>query len=239
MNDKDIRQMLMKESESINIELSSRILDTPIDTTFKQKAKVVSIWNRFRIAATATCSACIILICALFLGLNDNIAYSNLTSYVLEINPSVCITTDINNEVLSVCSFNSDGDELLSNNKFNNIKGSSLETCIATIISIAFKMGYFENYSIDKNINLYVTNNKQDFASRKADFAIELIKQNLILQGLKNIEINDSYLSIENFKERMGIDKQYKNLDEMKDDIISHDKYFNPNFKSPYPTFYF
>src|SRR5574344_2636623 len=138
MKTKNIKKMLVAESDSFVKPLNNKILEIPLEAKKEIVLSKQNFWQRNRIAIASICSVFVILILAIsMLFSNINLDKSNLTSYIVEINPSVCITTNQLNQVVSICSLNDDGDTLLLDSSFDNVVGASLENCVKSIISVS------------------------------------------------------------------------------------------------------
>ena len=159
---------------------------------------------------------------------------SALTSYVIEINPSICLTTDDENKIVTAYSLNSDGDILLSNENFNNINGQDFDICLKHIIDLSIQNGFITHEKL-KTIKLSVINNKESFANEKGEYAKAIFEERLKKQGYKNFNIENKFMPVPEFRTKMGFSRESKNLDEYKEDIMNHSRFFNPDFIIPPP----
>ena len=156
MKNKELKDLFIKETNDIDIPLSNKILSVPLqektETTLSKNLNnnEKSIrYNFFQIVLPTICSCVLVfvLLVGAFLGISNGSKSkaSNLTSYIIEINPAVCITANNENKVISICSLNNGGDILLSDEYFSNIPNGevSLNDCIDKVISLTFENDYF------------------------------------------------------------------------------------------------
>ena len=243
-----LKQILKQETESINLTMSQKLIDTPIEVDPAITAEDLSIFEtqdklfnnskkfKFNLKALISCLCSFILIFTFSVIISQNTKnnISDITSYIIEINPSICITTDKNNLVVNAYSLNYDGDDLLSNSSFDNIEGLNFEDCLKSIINLSIQKGYINNDISDpRDIIFRVTNNEKNYALDKGIYAKKIFEQELINNGFSNYNVDSEYMPVTEFKTRMGFDKRNNDLDKMKDDISSHSRYYDPNFIPP------
>ena len=250
-----IKDILLSETENVDLPMSKKLLDTPIMTkeeflnketvneiTSFEKAfesKKVNKAKKFGLEI-AISSLCMVLVALLsvfsIFTINANKA-SALTTYIIDINPSICITTDSDDKVVSAYSLNDDGDVLISDKSFENVSGKDFDECLKDMIKFLIENNYI-NFSIEKQskkINFQVTNNKESKAMEKCKHAKEFIYNELMQKGFNDYEIQEKFLPVPEFRDKMGFDKNLKDLDEMREEILKHNKYFNPDFIPPMP----
>lgn len=194
--------------------------------------------NILKWAISCLCVAIIVMISILLsvaLKPTDTTSASNLTSYILEINPSVCITTDKNNMVISVFSLNNDADILLSDEKLNLNNEISIDNYVKEIINLSIEKGFLFSSNSQTEIAIYAINNKESHAKENSLHIKEIIGKELLDQGFENFNINSNTIKIDEFKEKTGIESNNKDLDKMQNDLLNHDKFFDPNFDPANP----
>jgi len=249
-----IKDILLSETESVNLPMSKKLIDTPIITkeemlskevsseltTFSQNINKTNKTKKKFGLKFALSSLCVIMVAILSVfsvfTINANKA-SALTTYIIEINPSICVTTDKEDKVVKAYSLNDDGDILLSDYSFENLNGKNFDECMKMIIIYLIDHNYI-NFSMEKTrkkINFQVTNNKESKAMEKCRHAREFFYDELKKKGFTDYEIEEKFLSVQDFRDKMGFNKNCKDLDKMRDDIISHNKYFDPSFIPPAP----
>ncbi len=239
MKNKDIKNLLKSEYENIKVPpISSRVTEVPI----QGKPPIVSNnYNRrpvLKLVFTVVVCVALILV-ALIPTLNSqSIVPSELTSYILEINPTICITADSSDNIVAICSLSSDGDILLSDNRFESVVGATLDNGLKSVIDASVDLGYFENYS--RRIVLFAINNKESFAFEKTKNFEKVLSRHLQEHNLEEINIDKGCMSISDFKNRMEFNNNFNDLDKMRDDIQNRPMFFDENFTLPPPlNFYY
>ena len=151
------------------------------------------------------------------------------TSYVLEINPQICITTNQEDKVVSVVSLNNDGDLVLSDEFFDSVgEGDiSLTECLDRIILFIYNENP-DKFVFGKGIKLYVVNDIESVARDKMSKTKQYISSKLEQLGKLEITIEEYFMSNKDFGDKMGFDS-FGGLDKMIEDIKGKDKFFNPN----------
>lgn len=248
---KDLKNILISETENVDLPMSKKLLETQIlskedvekeasnlkdnlfygISDFETNKKYKSAFS-LKIALSSLCLVMVMVFTVFsFFGFNKTQA-SALTTYIIEINPSICITTDENDNVVSACSLNDDGDELLSDTSFDEITGKSFDECLRVVVRYLIEHQYllFKTENTKNTINFKITNNKESFAISKGNHAKKFIYEEFKHYGYLDYEIENQYLSLPDFRDKMGFDKEFKDLDDIRDDLISHRKYFNPDF---------
>lgn len=234
----NLKQLLKQETEQVNVSLSQKVLDTPLETKKPENGNVIFTTTtsepKKSYLKMAFSSLCMVLMSMVaFLGIFSitNQKASALTTYIIEINPSICITADEDNTIVSAYSLNNDGDEIISHSFFENIKNLKLDDCLKNIINLSIEKGYISHAEI-RNIKLIVTNNKESYAHNKGAHAKQVFDEELKSHGFENFSIQNQFLPVNEFKNRMGFDVQSNDLDEMRYNIINHNRFFNPEFNA-------
>ena len=164
MKNKDIKNMFLKEDEKLNIEMSQKLFETQIQPkpAVKVAPKQKQVVNKRWVFAPILSFALIIVI-ALSLVLTNGVNNTGtVTAYVLDINPSISITTNSDNEVINICSLNDDADTILAEDCFDNIVGKSLDVAVENIISVAKEKGIFDEYTDSIQLSTYYLMNPND-----------------------------------------------------------------------------
>lgn len=230
MKIKEFRNLLKKESDDIEIVKSKKLLETPISTVEKQaEVSVPSKRFTYRLATVLSCClALIVSVLAIFFTQITPAEAQNITSYVIEINPSVCITTDAEDKIISVVSLNDDADEILASTELENVVGLNVEDFVDKLVKAVSDAGYFVNY--ENVIKIYAMNDDEEIKNAKLDKFEEAFKRNLTALGVGEIVLEKVEMKMEDFKEKLGFEEDFINLDDMKDFLKDKDKYFNPSF---------
>lgn len=231
MNKRDFENKLKEESSNINIQMSENLKNTPIVRTLKAKnqSKKLSLLPKL---ASICCALLIIVCCGLFCFNKDNTEDSaNLTSYIMEINPSICVTTDIHNKIVNICALNEDADTILSSSEFDNIVGEDFEICINKIIKVVSDEGYFENY--ENTIKLYAINDNKEMRNKKLNDFEKIMQRNLNDLGFGHIPFEKHEMEMKDFKEKMGFEEDFGKLDDMHDFLKNKDKHHTPPSELP------
>ncbi len=164
------------------------------------------------------------LTCATVLGVTmfgcageDTTKTAKAESYVsIDINPSIELTLDANDKVLTVYGSNEDGQVLLYGEQ-DGLIGKSIETAVNKITELAKELGYFEDNTVINTTVSSENENKEDKILNKIDaritaqggkFGIDLKldkEQAFSLvrryqQFLEEHQLTEEDLSIENFK---------------------------------------
>lgn len=248
---KYLKNILISETENVDLPMSKKLQETQIlskEQILKETSQLndnilngINYYNTsikrkpafgLKFALTSLCLVMVMVFTVFsFFGFSNTQA-SALTTYIIEINPSICITTDENDDVVSACSLNDDGDELLSDTSFDEITGKNFEECLKIVVKYLIEHQYllFKSENTKNTINFKITNNKESFAISKGNQAKEFIYEELKHYGYLDYEIENQYLPLPDFREKMGFDKDFKDLDDIRDDLISHRKYYNPDF---------
>lgn len=252
MKDKDLKNLFLNETSKIDINMSEKLKNTPIQSS-KQQIQEATVkkkfnWRNWFLPITAT--ACLIIMLFSFvIPWNSTGGNSYLTAYILEINqslalseeenddsseinPSFAFVTDEDDNIINICSVNEDADEILNNEEFNDISNMKLSEAIEKVIKITSNEGIFDEYT-DK-IKIYALNDNKNKIDKKLNRFGEFIKQDLKEFGYEEIDFEKRSMEIDFFREKMGFDKMFDKLDDMRDDIKMHDR-FKGEFPPPPP----
>lgn len=241
MKNKDFKNLLKSEINDLDIPMSEKILSVPLqkknfETLPQKEYKNLTGLNFFKFFIPTLCSCGLVIIILLsaifsFYDIKDikTTKASNLTSYIIEINPAICITADSENKVISVCSLNNDGDIILCDEFFSEIPNQTvlLNDCIDKIMDLTFSNGNFE---INQNIRLFAINNREKFAREKGTFVKDHIIEKLINSNFENIDVEFKFMNVEKFSGRMNLEGDYNDLDEFQEEIQGRQRYFDPRF---------
>lgn len=239
MKNRDIKNLIKNEYKNLKVSpVSSNVLNVSIQEKppFESRTKFVGLPTlRYAIS-----SLCILVLFALAITPNffgNTIEQSNITSYILEINPSICITTDSDDSVIAICSLNSDGDVLLSDDRFEAILGQDLSIGVKSVVDASVDLGYFEDY--DDHIVLFAINNKESFAFEKNSKFESFLSKYLQSHDLNEIKIDKGCMSIDDFKSRMNFKNNIDDLDKMRDAIKNRSRYYGKSFAHKVPPIYY
>ncbi len=227
-----IKSMLKEEIESVDIKVSNKVLETPIDKVnissnfenIKQPPK--SFKFRLKPLLMSLCMVFVVLVIVVSLIAKTTNAASVLTSYIIDINPSVCIVTDDSDVVVNAYSLNNDGDELLAD---FDVNGKKLDDVLKLIVDSSIEKGFI---SFDKppKIDLSITNDHEKHSISRGKYAREIFENELKNKGFNDFDITYKPLPVFDFKQRMGFDGDSNHLDDFKNDIQRRHKFFDPNF---------
>ena len=233
---KNLKSMVQEEIESVDMKISKKVLETPIDkievsNNFENvKTTYSSFKFRLKPLLMCLCVFAIALITAVSLVVKTNNEASALTSYIIEINPSVCIVTDDSDVVVNAYSLNNDGDELLSD---FDVNGKNIDDVLKLVVDSSIEKGFI-NTSKPPKINLSITNDREKYSIRRGKHAREIFENELKIKGFFDFNVYDKPISVVDFKQRMGFERDSKCLDDFKEDIKQRPKFFDPNFIPPH-----
>ena len=221
MDKNKIKNLFLEEENKLNIQLNKKVLETPISKKNEEKTSKNNL--RYLLASLTTCCL-IIVMCICFFPFKTQTVQAEITSYILEINPAFCITCDREDNVLNISSLNEDANYILEKSYFNNVVNLNFNSCIYYIIN-SIDENIFKNYGSNK-IKIYaVSDNFEETNDKLKNFG-NIIRSNLDIRGYNNIEFEKEQISIEIFKNKMGFNNNSTRLDDMKNEIIRHNKYF-------------
>lgn len=234
---KNLKSLLKEEIESVDMKMSKKVLENPIDkvevsSNFKTANPTPNKSFKLKLKPLLMCICvfAVALVTAISLIVKTTNTASALTSYIIEINPSVCIVTDESNEVVNAYSLNNDGDELLSEFDFC---GKQIDDVLKLIVDSSIEKGFISFDKIPK-IDLSITNDREKYAIRRGNHAREIFEKELIDKGFKDFDITNKQLPVFDFKQRMGFDGNSNHLDDFREDIKNRHKFFDPNFIPPH-----
>lgn len=233
MKNKDFKKMFLQESENIVIKMSDKLQKTHIQALPESqysKADKKSPFLKRLIPITAT-FCCLIVALSIFI-INSATGGGYLTAYAIEINPSICITTDANDKIINICSLNEDADEILSDIEFENIVGENIETAIEKIIKTVSEKGILDDYQ--NEIRVYALNDDKGVMDKKLKKVGDIVDKKLKEFGHEDIKVAKSEMTLNDFKDKMGFDGNFKRLDDMQKDIKEHG-IFNDDVPPPKP----
>ena len=223
MKTSEIKNLLKSESEKVDIKMSENLINTPILAAENKIPIKKSNKTLFALIPSLAAAFMIAIIFAFsFFGNNGVISTAKLTAYVIEINPSIAITTDENDKVINICSLNGDADDILSSEEFSEIVGKDFNLAVNKIISVANEKGVLDNY--EQSIKIYAVCDSENLIPKKLDGFENLVKENLRGVGKDDIGIEKNKMAIDDFKGKMGFTGEEKRLDDMRNDIERHDR---------------
>lgn len=141
---KNIEKMLNEELDSIVPEMSENLRNYPIST----KPTYKKTFN-FRLIP-AFCLPVLIICIALVFIFKPNPKQEINQWYLLEVNPSILITTDDMRVVTSIKSANSDADIVISGLDLDSLIGEDLSKVAEVIADELLQLGYLSNESDNK-----------------------------------------------------------------------------------------
>ena len=152
---KDLKEKLFKEMDERMPEMSDRLNDYPI--TKKENKFLFSLnWK----VLTPILSVILIALIVIPFLLNDKTPTDQI--YMLEVNPTIIIKTDADDNVVEIKSGNKDADEVLVSLDINNLIGQKLTVVSEVIADELLQLGYFD--AEDKNfIKISSTNDSNKF----------------------------------------------------------------------------
>jgi len=231
MKNKDLEFFIKDELNNIRIPMSRKILETPIELS---KAKSTAshlkykppFYKSWKLLSSAICSLILIFTIAFVVNINSTTA-SCLTCYTLEINPAVTLAVDDTNEILSVCSLNEDGDTLLNDEDLSDLVGSDFFSGMEMIFDVSFKQGFIDTEQ-DHLVRLFVLNNSADYARRCLNTARAQVDNYFEENNFENVACSGYLMNMDEYKFRMGFNSSDKDLDKMREQIMQHNMFFNP-----------
>ena len=236
---RNVKSLLKEEIESVDIKISKKVLDTPIDkinvsSNFENtKAPNKSFKFKLKPLLMSLCLVLVAIVTAVSLIVRTTNTASALTSYIIEINPSVCIVTDDSDVVVNAYSLNNDGDILLSDFEVN---GQSFEEVLKFIVDSSIEKGFID-FDNPPKINLSITNDSEKHSIKQGNYAKNIFDEELRNKGFFEFDINARPMDVVDFKQKMGFEISSNHLDNFKDEIKRRPKFFDPNFIPPPPNF--
>ena len=239
MKIKDFKKAFLKETENVEIKASESLTNTPITAPVSVPiAEPVLATNENVVVKTKKSSAfkrtfmplilaaCFLIIAVSLLAANPFATASGITAYAIEINPSISIITDADDNVINICSINEDADTILSNSEFDDVLGESFETAVEKIIKVVSENGVFNGYQ-DK-IRIYALNDDKNLMGDKLGKFGNIVENKLQKYGHGDIEIERREMTVDDFKGKMEMQGDFDRLDDMKRELKERDRYKNP-----------
>lgn len=224
MKKKQILKLLSKEIDQVVPKLDDRVLSTPIEpkkeevieleekTTFAQKIqktfKSKKTWGYLSsVAAVLIVVILAVVFMPQFINQNNK-EKEEYTCFVVDINPSVMVTTDKEGNVVNVSALNKDGDVLLASGNISD--GSKLETCIENIINISMQLGYIDMDSLNNAVSLSIYSNGKN-VDGKIESGKSSIEQVLKNKGVYGFVIAKDY-ALEELNKKINIEIDQANI---------------------------
>lgn len=240
----NFKNLLKEENDKINISQSERLRQTKLSQKIdnqieKKQSKNLLFWQKYKVAFVASISMILLVaICLLTIitGLpQSGTQVSTLTSYIIDINPSLCVTTDSTSDtIVSVYSLNDDGDIILSDSEMNKIVGQNLFSGMRKIMKIV-EDNNFINMVDEKIINIYAVNDNPEFAKRKADKLGNDMFDYFFDKGMGNINVNHEQMGRDDFRNRIGFNENHRRIEDMAGDVMDHEKFHKDDPFNPMP----
>ena len=225
MTIKEFKKKFSVESENVDIRMSEKLKQTPIQpaasTLGAKSEKRFSFRKAFMPLTALAC--CIIVVLSLVIINPFSSAEGGFTAYAIEINPSISIIADKNDNVLNVFSLNEDADAILCDGAFDDVVGESLETTVEKIIKVVSESGIFNDYH--DNIRIYALNDDKKIMDDKLDKFDGILKNKLQKFGHGDIGREKFEMSPNDFKDKMDLQGDFGRLEDMKQDILRRDRY--------------
>ena len=223
---KDLKEKLFKEMDERMPEMSDRLNDYPI--TKKENKFLFSLnWK----VLTPILSVILIALIVIPFLLNDKTPTDQI--YMLEVNPTIIIKTDADDNVVEIKSGNKDADEVLVSLDINNLIGQKLTVVSEVIADELLQLGYFD--AEDKNvIKISSTNDSNKFEEALTNYFSN--------QGYF-VAILDRKLDLDSFNEKFetnikDLDGIYSYIDSLNDYYVEQFDYKNVDIKELYKTEY-
>lgn len=238
MKKNKLKHALDLELQSVEIKMSNTLKETPIQSKSQYEAQDKTQYqvNNKKITKNTSkkwkifAPICLILALAVVLMCviipKNEVSASSLTSYIIEINPSVCVTTNNQNIIVSAISLNADGDTILSDETLESFSNLSIREFVQKLIEVTIEKNFLSP-AYDGTIKLYAINNKESFAREKCEYVYNFFKEILAEQNI-TANIQKDVMKIDEFKNKLNLDNDFHDLDKMEEELINHDKFFDP-----------
>lgn len=223
---KDFKEKLFKEMDERMPEMSDRLNDYPI--TKKENKSLFSLNWKVLTPILSVILIALIIIPFLF---NDKTPTDQI--YMLEVNPTLIIKTDADDNVVEIKSGNQDADEVLVSLDMNNLIGQKLTVVSEVVADELLQLGYFD--AEDKNvIKISSTNDSNKFEEALTNYFSN--------QGYF-VAILDRKLDLDSFNEKFetnikDIDGIYSYIDSLNDYYVEQVDYKNVDIKELYKMEY-
>lgn len=212
---KEFKETLIKEMDERVPAMSEHLKNYPI-TVSETKSHFVIKWQVFTPIITIVLLALVILP-FLFIDQEHYV-------YMLEVNPTILISTDAKNKVTDIKSGNQDADKVLVSLNIEDLIGQSLTDVGEIIADELLQLGYFDANDINA-MKVSSTNEKSEFATKLTDYFCEkgyfvavlsaelnLDEFNLQFQTKVNT-IKDIYQYVHNLDDYYVVNQDYENVD--------------------------
>lgn len=228
MNKKDFEKMLKLENSSIEIEMSKELKSTKISQkdkyVYQVQTKNTSLIPRF--VSIFACLVFSVFCLSLFFVKKDTQETAvGMTSYIMEINPSICITTDENDTIINVCALNYDADAIVLDNDILNIEGQSFENGIDKLMRVIRDKGFFESH--EDAIRIYAFNDNSECEYKRLNYFEELMKKKMAEFGY-DIQFEKHRIGMDDFREKIGYDEECQTLNDMQDFFMHRGRGYIP-----------
>jgi len=199
---KNIEKMLNDELDSIVPEMSENLRNYPISTNPIYKKSF-----NFRLIP-AFCLPVLIICIALVFIFKPNPKQEINQWYLLEVNPSILVTTDNDRVVTSIKSANSDADIVIAGLDLDTLIGEELSKVAEVIADELLQLGYLSNES-DNKLTINSSNVEDNYLE---DVFVEYFCKKGYFVNVSNLEFdvekynkkyNESISSINDFVERI------------------------------------
>lgn len=215
MNKKEFANLLKSENTKLEFEMSERLKNTQIvqKEEYLFEKRKTSLLPRFisLFACFVFCAFCFSLI---FINKKPEESAEGITSYIMEINPSICITTDENDKIINVCALNYDADAIVLDANVVNIEGQSFDAGIERLMTVIRDKGYFDSHN--EAIRIYAFNDNNECQYNRLNHFEELMKRKMTEFGY-DIPFEKHRIGMDDFKEKIGYEEEYQTLNEMQD----------------------
>lgn len=224
MKIQEFQNRLEQENLNLNIEMSEKIAKTPIaasDEFIRSSNEFISSEKkRFNFLRLTVCFVCFVFmaICvsSLIIQTSSKDETVGLTSYILEINPSICITTDKNDSVINICALNDDANIIVSDESVKNFKKLSFDECVARLMGVIRREGYFDDFDIhDRTIKLYAFNDSNETQYKRLKHFEKIMQDKMNEFGYNDVPFEKHRIGMDDFKKIMGFEEDFETLDDM------------------------
>lgn len=233
MDVKDFKKRFESETDQLNIRMSEKVKNAPVSVRREENVAKKSFVPRLRFALSFAACLMVFVMLGVFALPNATVKTdaADITSYIIEINPSLCITADADDKVLNICALNDDADEILSDDKLQDAVGKSLTECLDKVINVIADKGFLDGYS--DTVRLYAVNDNKSKLTKNLNGFERDFKNGMREYGFDNIPVEKREMSLDDFKGKTGFEGDFKRLDDMKDFLRERDRFFNPDHQPP------
>ena len=228
MNNKKVEKLLFEETKSLNIPLSEKILRTPLNVSETNDEETASTQKKFSLKFALSLAFSFVIVLSFTLGITLGLLIkpeSALTSYIVNINPEICVVADSKDMVVNASALNDDGELLLAQiatrsgnvddlNEYFKDSNVELDLFFNDVLEVTFGDFGKEKFNVDGEIEIYAVNNKNSVAKEKVKHAKELFEEDLSKRG-ENVKVVGSTMKVKEFAEKMGFENQGKDLDKL------------------------